>query len=107
MKIDPNLQVPGDNQLAPIKGSRSSGTKSAGSTSTSGAGSASGEDTVSISSTHGELQSLTSSLANVPEVRTDRVSALQPQVNSGQYQPDSQKIADAILADQAGRSALG
>ena len=107
MKIDPRVPLPGDNQPAPVKGSRTSGAKSGGASSTAGASSAGGEDTVNISSTHGELQSLTASLANVPEVRTDRVSALQPQVSSGHYQPDSQKIADAILADQAGRSALG
>jgi negative regulator of flagellin synthesis FlgM len=105
MKIDPRVQLPSDNQPDPVKSSRSSSAQSKGATGASGANPAAGEDTVSISSTHGELQSLTASLANVPEVRTDRVNALQQQVNSGQYQPDSQKIADAILVDQASRSA--
>jgi flagellar biosynthesis anti-sigma factor FlgM len=105
MKIDPRVQLPSDIQPDPIKGSRSSAAQSKGAAGASGASPASGEDTVSISSTHGELQSLTASLANVPEVRTDRVNALQQRVNSGQYQPESQKIADAIIVDQAGRSA--
>jgi flagellar biosynthesis anti-sigma factor FlgM len=105
MKIDPRIQLPSDNQPDPVKSSRNSGAQPKGATSVSGAGPAAGEDTVSISSTHGELQALKASLANVPEVRTDRVSALQPRVNSGQYRPESHKIAHAILVDQAGRSA--
>ena len=105
MKIDPRIQLPSENQPDPVKSSHNSGVQSKGAASASGAHPAAGEDTVSISSTHGELQTLTASLANVPEVRTDRVNALQQRVDSGQYQPDSQKIADAILVDQAGRGA--
>ena len=104
MKIDPKVQLPGEIQPDSVKNSRKSGGQSQGTSNTSGPGSAAGEDTVSISSTHGDVQTLKASFANVPEVRTTRVTALRQQVNSGQYQPDSQKVADAVIADQAGRN---
>lgn len=101
MKIDPRVQLPGDIQPDSVKNSRKSGGQSQGASSTSGAGPSAGEDTVSISSTHGDLQTLKASFANVPEVRTGRVTALQQQVDSGQYAPSSEKIADAVIADQS------
>ncbi len=103
MKIDPAIQFPSDPQPDRVTNSASKAAQSQGSGSASGTSSASGEDTLSLSSTHGEVQTLTVYLANVPEVRTQRVSALQQRVNSGAYLPDSQKVADAIIADQAGR----
>ncbi len=106
MKIDPRLPVPGaTHQPNQVKNSRSSGVQTGQSTNTSGANPAAGEDTVSISTRHSDLQSLSASFASVPEVRVNLVAALQPQVSSGQYKPDSQKIADAIIAEHAFRSA--
>lgn len=103
MKIDPTIQFPNDPQSDRLTNSASKASQSQGPGNASGAGSASGEDTFSLSSAHGEVQTLTANLANVPEVRTPRVNALQQRVSSGTYQPDSQKVADAIIADQAGR----
>lgn len=106
MKIDPRLPISGATEEPnQIKNSRSSGVQTGQSANTSGAKPASGEDTVSISTRHSDLHSLSASLASVPEVRVNLVSALQQQVNSGQYKPDSQKIADAIIAEHASRSA--
>jgi negative regulator of flagellin synthesis FlgM len=105
MKIDPNIQFPIDPQSDRVTNSPGKTVPSQGSTSSSGTSSANGEDTFNLSSTHSQVQTLTASLANVPEVRTQRVSALQQKVNSGNYLPNSQNIADAILADQAGRRA--
>jgi flagellar biosynthesis anti-sigma factor FlgM len=103
MKIDPKIQLPPDGQPDQVRPSRNSNAAYRGGANTSVISSSSGEDTVSISSTHSELQSLTANLANVPDVRIDRVSALQPQVSRGAYQPDSAKIADALIADQSRR----
>jgi len=103
MKIDPTIQFPNDPQSDRVAGAPSKTPLPQRSSSSSGASSASGEDTLSLSSTHDVVQSLTASLATVPEVRAERVSALQQRVNSGSYQPASQNVADAIIADQAGR----
>jgi len=106
MKIDPRVQLPGDIQTDSVKSSRKSGAQSQGTSGASGSSSATGgEDTVSISSTHGDVQTLKASLESVPEVRVGVVNALQQKVNSGQYAPSSEKIADAIIAEQAKRAA--
>ena len=103
MKIDPSVQFPIDPQSGRVTNAPTKATQSKASSSTTGADAAAGQDTFSLSSTHGEIQTLTASLAKVPEVRTQRVVALQQRVNAGAYQPDSQKVADAIIADQVGR----
>jgi flagellar biosynthesis anti-sigma factor FlgM len=103
MKIDTTIQFPNDPQSDRVTSAPGKATPSQSSTSSSAASSAAGDDTFSLSSAHGEVLSLTASLANVPEVRTQLVTALQQRVNSGSYQPNSQNVADAILADQAGR----
>jgi flagellar biosynthesis anti-sigma factor FlgM len=102
MKIDPNIQITGGAQPDRGKIPASSASRAQGSSTTAGISPVAGEDTVSLSGTHAEIQKLTASVANVPEVRTDRVSALQQQVSSGQYKPQSQHIADAILGDVSG-----
>jgi flagellar biosynthesis anti-sigma factor FlgM len=101
MQIDPRIQLPGDSQPEPVKNSRSGATQSSAATNTSSLNPAAGEDTFSLSSTHGEVQTLAASLANVPEVRAGRVNQLQQQIQSGQYQPDSGKVAEAIIADHS------
>ncbi len=103
MKIDPTIQFPSDPQSDRVTNAPSKTTQSQSSGSATGASSPSGEDTFSLSSAHGEVQTLTANLANVPEVRNQRVAALQQRVSNGSYQPDSQKVADAIIADQGGR----
>jgi negative regulator of flagellin synthesis FlgM len=105
MKIDPRIQLPSDIQSDSIKNSRTPSAQTQGTSRPSTTGSAAGEDTVSISSTHGDLQTLKASLSNVPEIRIDRVNALQQKVSTGQYAPSSEKIADAIIADHATRAA--
>jgi negative regulator of flagellin synthesis FlgM len=103
MKIDPNLQPLGEAQPDRVSGKRSSGVAPKGSSQTAGLQPASGQDTVSLSSTHGDVQQLTTALQNVPEVRTDKVNALQQQVKNGQYTPDNEKLAGALLSEQASR----
>jgi len=103
MKIDPTIQFPNDPQSDRVSNAPARTVQSQSSSSSSGASSATGEDTFSLSSAHGEVQTLSANLANVPEVRSQRVSALQQRVQSGNYKPDSAKVADAIIADQSGR----
>jgi flagellar biosynthesis anti-sigma factor FlgM len=103
MKIDPRVQFPGDIQPDAVKNSGKTSVHSTRAAGANGVKPAAGEDTVNISSTHGDLQTLKASFAHVPEVRTALVTALRQQVNTGQFQPDSLKVADAVIADHAGR----
>lgn len=105
MKIDPTIQFPNDPQSDRVTSGTSKAAQSKGASGSSAASSASSEDTFSLSTTHAEIQSLTANLANIPEVRANRVAALQQRVSNKSYQPDSQKVADAILADQSSRKA--
>jgi flagellar biosynthesis anti-sigma factor FlgM len=105
MKIDPLIPLPGEVQTDSVQSSRKSGGQSQGSSGASATGSAAAQDTVNISSTHGDVQTLKANFSSVPEVRTSLVTALQQKVNSGQYAPSSAKIVDAIINDQASRAA--
>jgi len=63
--------------------------------------SAAGQDRVDISTRGKDSQSLLQAIAALPDVRADRVEQLRQQVESGQYQADSQKSAAGMV-----RSAL-
>ena len=65
---------------------------SSGQTSTQGAA----QDWTSFHSDSNSVLSLTSQALSSPEVRQGTVDALRQLVNSGQYQVDAGKIADAI-----------
>jgi flagellar biosynthesis anti-sigma factor FlgM len=100
MKIDPRIPYVGENQQPEnVKNTRTSGAASQSASKPAGLAPTAGEDTVSLSSAHGEVHALTSAVANVPEVRSDRVAALQQQISKGQYQPSSQNIAEAIIKE--------
>jgi flagellar biosynthesis anti-sigma factor FlgM len=100
MKIDyTNLQFPDDLQSSQV-GTRKAPATTSKTATASGVSSPTGEDTVQLSGAHNEIQALGVALARVPEVRSARVNGLQQQVRGGQYQPDSGKIADAIIAEQ-------
>jgi len=99
MKIDSTIQFPGDSQPDRVKDARSS-TASKGPSGARDVLAPGAEDTVSLSGKHGEVRNLASQLAHVPEVRADRVNALQQKVQTGNFRPDSEKVADAIIAEQ-------
>ena len=98
MYIDPTIQFPNDSQPDQVTGARNPSAPAA-SAKAPAAAPASDGDTVRLSSTHGEVQALTANLANVPEVRTDRINSLREQVGQGRYQPSSQNVADAIVRE--------
>ncbi|HVO57223.1 MAG TPA: flagellar biosynthesis anti-sigma factor FlgM [Dongiaceae bacterium] len=98
MKIDPKVQFPNHpatEQIATRKAATSS-TKATN----AGVSSPAGEDTVSLSAVHSEAQHLAAAIQQVPEVRSSRVDALQQRVRTGQYTPDHQQVADALIAEQ-------
>ena len=106
MKIDPTrIQLPGDGQPERITNTGKGGSPQ-GASNSSGISPTAGQDTVRLSSTHVDVQALTTSLAGVPEIRTDRVQALQQRVQSGQYKPDNAKVADAIIKDHTRLNAI-
>lgn len=107
MRIDPRLLPGGNGQLERVKDTRNKGVQQPAAGNVDHVSSGSAEDTVHLSSTHGDVQTLTAALAKVPEVRAERVAALRQQVHSGNYDPSSEKVAGAMIkefSDRSGRS---
>ena len=100
MKIDPRVQSTGELQSDRVKDTKGSAVRPQSDAKSAAANSATGGDTVQLSSKHAEIQQLSAQVANVPDVRADRVAPLQAKVQSGGYHPDSQKVADAMLTEQ-------
>jgi flagellar biosynthesis anti-sigma factor FlgM len=59
-------------------------------------------DTVQFSGNLAEVQRLKAQLSQAPEVRADRVTALQQQIQQGTYNPGNEAIAKAMAADFSG-----
>lgn len=55
-------------------------------------------DTVNISASAADLQAMEARLAELPEVDRGRVTELRNQIANGEYNIDSQRVADRILA---------
>jgi flagellar biosynthesis anti-sigma factor FlgM len=104
MKIDPTIQSTGGPQSGAVTDAQNSSAR-ASAAKPENAASASSEDTIQISTRHAEVQQLSAQMANVPEVRAARVAPLKAAVQRNSYQPNSGKIADAMLAEQASKSA--
>ena len=57
------------------------------------------EDTVEISAQSREMNKIHEVLATTPDVRAEKVAALKQQVESGQYQVNSDAVADKMLKE--------
>lgn len=99
MKIDPNFLDPSASQnIGNTAAKPSSFTKSGNASDVDSAASDAG-DTVELSGTLSEVQQLKTQLSQVPDVRANRVAALQQQIQQGTYRPGNQAIADAMMSD--------
>lgn len=63
------------------------------------------QDSTSFSSHAQRLSTLSTALSNVPAIRQSRVDALRQAVQSGNYDPSSHDIAQALLRDTAATGA--
>ena len=59
-------------------------------------------DSAQLSMDGGKVQQLKADLAAVPDVRLERVAALQKAITSGSYNVSSQQIAQAMSSDLLG-----
>jgi len=101
MKIDPRIQPTSDLQSDSVKNTKKTAARVPEGKSDSTSSVVSG-DTFQVSSKQAELQKLSGQMASVPEVRSERVAPLKAAVAQKSYNPDSGKVADAMLADQPG-----
>lgn len=104
------MSIPTISNSTTASDSRSTVRSSSGQTSATGAGASNrassqqsgtpqtSVDAVSISTQAVDLQALEASIRQLPEVNGARVVELRDQINAGQYNVDSQRVADKILA---------
>ena len=74
---------------------------SAQSTHTAGGGQTSsvlGQDLAQFSGSHAQVQALAAQVTQLPEIRTERVTALRQAVLSGNYDPGTQEVAQAVFS---------
>jgi negative regulator of flagellin synthesis FlgM len=57
------------------------------------------EDKVDLSSQSKEMNKIAETLAATPDVRAEKVEALKKQVESGQYQVNSDAVADKMIKE--------
>ena len=98
MRINPNLG-PQEGQPVDSVGSTGSPKQSASSQATrSAVGQESGDQT-HLSSDALQLSNLSSTLANVPDTRQNRVTAVTQAIHNGSYSVSNQQIAQSMLHD--------
>ena len=90
---------PADSRSA-VKQSEKQSTSGAdnGKTRADSQGSAGSTDAVSISSQAADLQALESNIRALPDMDVSRISTVKDKISAGEYQIDSQRLADRILA---------
>lgn len=66
---------------------------------TTTAGAQPAADSISVSGRAAEIGELTNKTLQLPEIREERVEQLRAQVQSGNYRPSAENIADALLKE--------
>ena len=64
-----------------------------------------GEDQALLFSGHAQVQALAAQALQLPEVRLERVQALQQAVTNGSYNPSPEDVAGAIVSQLIGEQA--
>ena len=57
------------------------------------------QDKISVSGTAREISELKSMIADLPDVRTDKVAEIKKAVDTGNYNVDALKVAERILEE--------
>jgi negative regulator of flagellin synthesis FlgM len=98
MKIDPN-QYLGNLQSDNVQQTNTRGTQPSQSEEARESGGVDTDDQFQPSPTLDQIQRLKAQLAQVPDVRSDRVSALSQKIQQGSYKPTNQQIADSMVSE--------
>jgi flagellar biosynthesis anti-sigma factor FlgM len=97
MRIDLNALIPETPDPGQSTKSQASGSPNAGVVS--------GGDTARLSQDQGRVQELASRVNQLPEIRQDKVSALQRAIGEGTYSVTSEQSAEALISAIQVRSA--
>jgi flagellar biosynthesis anti-sigma factor FlgM len=100
MRIDAALPLPENQPTTKVASSGSSVPQN------NSAPVGSGQDQAQLSADRNTLQNLKAKVAQVPEIRQDRVNTLRAAISSGSYQVSDQQLANAMGSDLAGQLGL-
>ena|SRR5437868_12504418 len=91
------------NDFDPVRASRQSDVRQAGKDESQPVENkpAVSEDKLQFSNRAAEAGKFLEQLKDLPEVREDKVETLRERISSGEYNPSSEDIADAILKDES------
>ena len=98
MRIDPN-QFLGNLQSDSVQQKNTRGTQASQSEEGHDTGSVDTDDQFQPSPTLDQIQGLKAQLAQMPEIRNERVSALSQKIQQGTYNPTNQQIANAMVSE--------
>lgn len=98
MRINPNPD-PQEGQPTDRVSSTASSTQSAGTQAARSSSTQEGGDQAHLSSDALQLSNLSSTLANVPDVRQARVTQVTQAMHNGDYSVSNQQIAQSMLRD--------
>lgn len=98
MRIDPS-QFLGSLQSDNVQQANNRGTQPSQAEETGESGGLDTDDQFQPSATLDQIQRLKAQLAQVPDVRSDRVSALSQKIQQGSYKPTNQQIANAMISE--------
>jgi len=98
MRIDPN-QFPGNLQSDSVQQTNTRGTQASQSEEAHETGGVDTDDQFQPSPTLDQVQRLKAQLAQVPEIRNERVSSLSQKIQQGTYNPTNQQIANAMVSE--------
>jgi negative regulator of flagellin synthesis FlgM len=103
MRIDPN-QFPGNVQQDNVQQANTRGAQPSQTSGTPDDAQVDPQDSFQLSGTLGQVQQLKAQLAQLPDVRSERVAALRHQVEQGSYKPTNEQIANAMISELSGGS---
>lgn len=101
------MKINGTNAFPEVQPSKLQRSGGSGAKHVRGAQRSTHPDDTTLASGHQKTVELAAHLMSLPEVRQERVTALQRAINSGQYQVSDQQIADAIHAHLLAQGSAG
>ncbi|HXX20297.1 MAG TPA: flagellar biosynthesis anti-sigma factor FlgM [Candidatus Acidoferrum sp.] len=98
MRIDPN-QFLGNLQQDAVQQANTRGIQPSQSEESRENGAVDGDDQFQPSQALDQVQKLKAQLAQMPEVRSDRVAVLSQKIQQGSYKPTNEQIANAMVSE--------
>ncbi len=102
MRIDPQIPASENTGANRVNDAQSAATKGS---STASAGQP--NDTVHLSPNQAAVRQLVSQLSQVPDVRQEKVNALQLEIQAGRFQRSDEQVAGAIVGQLLGINSNG